>query len=68
MNEIGIRDAAVMESVVVVRLPRELREALHIRAMREDRTMASLLRVAARSYLAGAETHEAGCSFEGRLP
>jgi predicted DNA-binding protein len=40
-----------MDAVVVVRLPESLRDALRRRAQEEDRTMASLLRVAARAYL-----------------
>jgi hypothetical protein len=40
-----------LDAAVVVRLPGALREALRQQAAREDRTLASLLRVAARSYL-----------------
>lgn len=36
---------------VVIRLPRDLREALKQRAASEDRSVASLLRRAARAYL-----------------
>lgn len=36
---------------LVVRLPRDLRDALKDRARAEDRSVASLLRVAARMYL-----------------
>lgn len=36
---------------VVVRLPHDLREALKARARVEDRSLASLLRVAAVAYL-----------------
>ena len=36
---------------VIVRLPQELREALKVQAATEDRSVASLLRVAARGYL-----------------
>lgn len=36
---------------VVVRLPRELRDALKVRASEEDRSVASLLRMAVRTYL-----------------
>jgi plasmid stability protein len=36
---------------LVVRLPHDLREALKERAAAEDRSVASLLRVAARTYL-----------------
>lgn len=43
-----------MDSVVVVRLTRELRAALRAQADDEDRTVASLLRVCARAYL---DTH-----------
>lgn len=41
---------------VIVRLPVELREALKARATAEDRSVASLLRLAARNYLASSET------------
>ena len=37
---------------VIVRLPTELREALKAQAASEDRSVASLLRLAAREYLA----------------
>lgn len=37
--------------VIVVRLPHDLREELKKRAAAEDRSMASLLRVAVRIYL-----------------
>lgn len=40
-----------MDSVVVVRLTRDLRAALRTQADAEDRTVASLLRVCARVYL-----------------
>jgi hypothetical protein len=40
---------------VVVRLPRDLRDELKRRAAHEDRSVASLLRVAARAYLAQPE-------------
>lgn len=43
---------ATPDVAVVVRLPRELREALKRRAAEEDRSVASLLRLAARQYLA----------------
>lgn len=43
-----------MESVVVVRLTRDLRAALRTQAEMEDRSVASLLRVCARAYL---DTH-----------
>jgi hypothetical protein len=36
---------------IVVRLPRDLRDALKQRAGLEDRSVASLLRVAVRAYL-----------------
>ncbi|WP_344145813.1 hypothetical protein [Nocardioides koreensis] len=36
---------------VVVRLPRDLRDALKLCAASEDRSVASLLRMAARAYL-----------------
>ena len=37
--------------VIVVRLPHDLRDALKERAATEDRSVASLLRMAARTYL-----------------
>ena len=40
-----------MDSVVVVRLTRDLQAALRAQAAAEDRTVASLLRVCARAYL-----------------
>lgn len=40
---------------LVVRLPHDLRDALKARAAAEDRSLASLIRVAARTYL---ETEE----------
>lgn len=36
---------------LVVRLPRDLRDALKARAAEEDRSVASVLRLAARTYL-----------------
>ena len=36
---------------IVVRLPHDLRDALKQRAAAEDRSVASLMRVAARTYL-----------------
>jgi predicted DNA-binding protein len=36
---------------VVIRLPRELRDALKQRAETEDRSLASLMRVAVRTYI-----------------
>lgn len=36
---------------IVVRLPHDLRDALKERAATEDRSVASLLRMAARTYL-----------------
>ena len=36
---------------LVVRLPRDLRDALRQRAAVEDRSIASLMRLAARNYL-----------------
>ncbi len=36
---------------VVIRLPRDLREALKRRAAQEDRSVASALRMAARAYV-----------------
>ena len=48
-------EATHNEVAVVVRLPRDLRDALKHRAAAEDRSVASLLRRAARAYLADAE-------------
>lgn len=48
-------EATPNEVVVVVRLPRDLRDALKDRAAAEDRSVASLLRRAARAYLADPE-------------
>lgn len=39
------------DSAVVVRLPHALRDALKAQAAAEDRSVASLLRLAARQYL-----------------
>ena len=36
---------------IVVRLPQELREALKARAAAEDRSVASVMRLAARQYV-----------------
>ena len=36
---------------LVIRLPRDLRDALRQRAAAEDRSIASLMRLAARDYL-----------------
>ena len=48
-------EATPNEVAVVVRLPRDLRDALKDRAAAEDRSVASLLRMAARAYVQGAE-------------
>ncbi|QGN58079.1 ribbon-helix-helix protein, CopG family [Nostocoides sp. HKS02] len=40
------------EVTIVVRLPASLRDAIKARAAMEDRSVASLLRLAARDYLA----------------
>lgn len=45
------RYRAAGDVAVLVRLPRELRDALGAQAAAEDRSVASLLRVAAREYL-----------------
>ncbi|WP_395695268.1 ribbon-helix-helix protein, CopG family [Nocardioides sp.] len=37
--------------VIVVRLPHDLRDALKARAAVEDRSVASLIRIAARAYV-----------------
>ncbi len=50
-NESTDQPTPTLEAAVVVRLPGELRDALRARAQHEDRTVASLLRVAARAYL-----------------
>lgn len=51
MHTPGPHNQPVKTTAVVVRLPQELREALMRRAAAEDRTLASLLRLAARDYL-----------------
>jgi hypothetical protein len=43
--------STVNDVAIVVRLPRELRDALKQQATAEDRSVASLLRVAVRTYL-----------------
>jgi len=50
MNQETPRDGG-MGTAVVVRLPQDLRDALRAQAVAEDRTLASLLRIAARAYL-----------------
>ena len=45
---------SIADVAIVVRLPLELRESLKERAAQEDRSVASLLRLAARRYLAHA--------------
>lgn len=50
-------EASPNEVALVVRLPRDLRDALKERAAAEDRSVASLLRRAARAYLAEPERH-----------
>ena len=47
------------EVAVLVRLPQDLRDALRARADLEDRSVASLMRLAARQYLHQSETTEA---------
>lgn len=51
MHNTGSPDEAAMTAAVVVRLPMQLREALRQKAVAEDRTVASILRLAARAYL-----------------
>lgn len=46
--------APVSDVAIVVQLPRDLRDALRDRAATEDRSVASLLRLAVRAYLNGA--------------
>ena len=53
MDQHGSLEDRGAPAVVVVRLPEELRAALRAQAKREDRTVASLLRIAARAYLDG---------------
>jgi hypothetical protein len=50
MNQETPRDGG-MDAAVVVRLSQDLRDALRAQAVAEDRTLASLLRIAARAYL-----------------
>lgn len=51
MHPPGSHNQSLNTTAVVVRLPPDLREALLRRAAAEDRTLASLLRLAARNYL-----------------
>ena len=44
-------NASTNDVAIVVRLPHDLRDALKQRAAAEDRSVASLMRVAARTYL-----------------
>jgi len=44
-------DMPTLDIAVLIRLPHELREALRERAESEDRSVASIMRQAARSYL-----------------
>jgi plasmid stability protein len=50
-------DTATNDVAVVIRLPRDLRDALKRRAASEDRSVASLLRMAVRAYV---QTDEGG--------
>jgi hypothetical protein len=43
--------ASTNDVAIVVRLPRDLREALKERAAAEDRSVASVMRLAARQYV-----------------
>jgi predicted transcriptional regulator len=52
------KDSSVAEYKYVVRLPGDLREALHERAEEEDRPIARIVRSALRRYL-GLETAQA---------
>ena len=47
----NIETTTTDDVAVVIRLPRDFRDALKQRAAIEDRSVASLLRVAARAYL-----------------
>jgi hypothetical protein len=44
-------DSTLNDVALVIRVTSELRDALKTRAAEEDRSVASVLRVAARSYL-----------------
>jgi len=59
------------DAVIVVRLPQELRDGLREQADREDRTLTSLIRVAARAYLEavaarGEESRDLWSTGDGR--
>lgn len=47
----SLSSGPVNDVALVVRLPHDLRDALKERAAAEDRSLASLLRMAARAYL-----------------
>ncbi len=46
-----INPAPANDVAIVVRLPQDLREALKARAAAEDRSVASVMRLAARQYV-----------------
>ena len=47
----SINPAPASDVAIVVRLPQDLREALKARAAAEDRSVASVMRLAARQYV-----------------
>ncbi|NPC42847.1 ribbon-helix-helix protein, CopG family [Nocardioides sp. zg-1230] len=50
-SPITVSPAPANDVAIVVRLPQDLREALKARAAAEDRSMASVMRLAARQYV-----------------
>jgi hypothetical protein len=50
-SPISVSPAPANDVAIVVRLPQDLREALKARAAAEDRSVASVMRLAARQYV-----------------
>ena len=50
-SPITVSPAPANDVAIVVRLPQDLREALKARAAAEDRSVASVMRLAARQYV-----------------
>jgi plasmid stability protein len=50
-SPITVSPAPANDVVIVVRLPQDLRDALKARAAAEDRSVASIMRLAARQYV-----------------
>ncbi len=55
-SPITVSPAPANDVAIVVRLPQDLREALKARAAAEDRSVASVMRLAARQYVEGEVT------------